>query len=236
MPDDPPQPATPASPALDRDLYCLTCGYNLRGLSGDPVRCPECGNLNPIGDVEIPAEIIRLRIRQMETSPAMCVTAVILGLPLLMLFGLLVIAMAGYYDAGPLMCIGLPTLAMGVLWVYGAARFRESCMNKPGWATALAMYHVWGLSLIVTTVGGPSLAFWLLAQADTRIDRIFPGAGLVVFLICIAGVVALCLAWVPWLYRLATARLAPLQREVAVTIARDEIRKKLARQHKHLFG
>ena len=57
--------ATEPAPALDRDLYCLTCGYNLRGLSGDPVRCPECGNLNPIGDVEIPAEIITKQLRRM---------------------------------------------------------------------------------------------------------------------------------------------------------------------------
>lgn len=32
---------TPAS-VEDIDLYCLQCGYNLRGQSGDPRRCPEC--------------------------------------------------------------------------------------------------------------------------------------------------------------------------------------------------
>lgn len=31
----------------DTDRYCRLCGYNLRGLSGDSVRCPECGKLNP---------------------------------------------------------------------------------------------------------------------------------------------------------------------------------------------
>lgn len=25
------------------DLYCYACGYNLRGLSGKRIRCPECG-------------------------------------------------------------------------------------------------------------------------------------------------------------------------------------------------
>ena len=28
--------------ALDRDIKCSRCGYNLRGLT-DPVTCPECG-------------------------------------------------------------------------------------------------------------------------------------------------------------------------------------------------
>ena len=46
------RPAGPAaqdeaapSPAIDVDIFCPTCGYNLRGLTGN--RCPECG-----GDIE----------------------------------------------------------------------------------------------------------------------------------------------------------------------------------------
>jgi len=35
--------------AIDEDLFCLTCGYNLRALRGDPVRCPECGEDNAVG-------------------------------------------------------------------------------------------------------------------------------------------------------------------------------------------
>src|SRR4051812_29675363 len=27
----------------DAGLFCLGCGYDLRGLSGDTARCPECG-------------------------------------------------------------------------------------------------------------------------------------------------------------------------------------------------
>ena len=49
MPDEPTSPAVSRD---DRDLYCLQCGYNLRGLSGDPRRCPECGHMNPLGDIE----------------------------------------------------------------------------------------------------------------------------------------------------------------------------------------
>lgn len=31
----------PASP-IAHDVFCADCRYNLRGLAGDPVRCPEC--------------------------------------------------------------------------------------------------------------------------------------------------------------------------------------------------
>src|SRR5437870_5646396 len=65
--------------AIDEDLYCLTCGYNLRGLPCvDPARCPECGEMNPLGDVLIPAEWIRTALRAMETSPTMCVACAVL--------------------------------------------------------------------------------------------------------------------------------------------------------------
>jgi hypothetical protein len=58
---------------LDRDLYCLKCGYNLRGLSGDPVRCPECGYDNPIADVEIPADLIAAQLKKMEPGVAVTI-------------------------------------------------------------------------------------------------------------------------------------------------------------------
>ncbi len=39
------QPSSPQRAYWGRP--CEGCGYNLRGLTGDPVRCPECGLLNP---------------------------------------------------------------------------------------------------------------------------------------------------------------------------------------------
>ena len=51
------RPGSP-SPPEDLDLYCLECGYNLRGHSGDPRRCPECFHLNSVGDAELSAEMI----------------------------------------------------------------------------------------------------------------------------------------------------------------------------------
>ena len=41
MTDTPPIPAVASLPTISQDLFCQTCGYNLRGLTGN--RCPECG-------------------------------------------------------------------------------------------------------------------------------------------------------------------------------------------------
>ena len=41
MPDTPLKVTVDPLPAIAQDLFCQTCGYNLRGLTGN--RCPECG-------------------------------------------------------------------------------------------------------------------------------------------------------------------------------------------------
>ena len=48
--------------AIAADVFCLNCGYNLRGLTGDPVRCPECGHSNPLAEAVLPAWAIRRAI------------------------------------------------------------------------------------------------------------------------------------------------------------------------------
>ena len=172
MADTPQQPES--SPALDRDLYCLTCGYNLRGLSGDPLRCPECGKLNPLGDVEIPAEIISAQLRRMETAPALCVLAVVLSVPVHALFwiGLSQVAQFGFRDAGELFCPGIPAVALLLVWLGFAASFRSSCLGKFGWKAALGKYHFYGLllsGLICALIIAGAWVAWYLA------DRYFRG-------------------------------------------------------------
>ena len=44
----------------DADFYCLHCAYPLRGLPGDPIRCPECFCLNPR------SKLLVVRIRRFE--------------------------------------------------------------------------------------------------------------------------------------------------------------------------
>ena len=48
----------PGQVPADLDLFCLGCGYNLRGLCGDPRCCPECGTNNRVSDLTIPSHVI----------------------------------------------------------------------------------------------------------------------------------------------------------------------------------
>jgi len=53
----------------DLDLYCLNCGYNLRGLSGDPMSV-----------MTVPAGAVARELRRMETAPTVCVAATLAAL------------------------------------------------------------------------------------------------------------------------------------------------------------
>lgn len=55
----------------DEDWCCLSCGYLLRGLSGDPIRCPECGHLNQVD------ELRALHSRQFRQGKTTAMVAVI---------------------------------------------------------------------------------------------------------------------------------------------------------------
>ncbi|MCK4341416.1 MAG: hypothetical protein KAY37_06805 [Phycisphaerae bacterium] len=234
MSDAAPEPE--AARALDRDLYCLTCGYNLRGLSGDPLRCPECGHLNPVGDVEIPAEIITQRLRKMETSPALCVGAMLFGVPLQVAFWseLWIELHSRWFALDSLVSLGIPAFGLVFVWVLFAARFRSSCLGKPGWVGALAKYHFYGLLFGGLTLGvmvfGAGNPWWGRGPNTNSLDY------LVGMLLLFIAVILAVHTGVKALHRRLTASMRILQREVAVTIAREETRKRMARQRRGLFG
>ena len=54
---------------------CLKCGYRLRGLDGDPIRCPECGHVNPTSDLEFFHDDPATVAEELQTGPAASSTA-----------------------------------------------------------------------------------------------------------------------------------------------------------------
>src|SRR5580765_9026435 len=40
--------------SLAEHKACLHCGYDLFGLDGDPIQCPECGESNALADLAVP--------------------------------------------------------------------------------------------------------------------------------------------------------------------------------------
>ena len=47
---------------LARDIACPNCEYNLRGILGDPVVCPECGNAYSV------SKLLELRWNKLGTK------------------------------------------------------------------------------------------------------------------------------------------------------------------------
>ncbi len=201
----------------NQDLYCVQCGYNLRGLSGDPRRCPECGHDNPMSELTIPAEAISRALRQMETAPTACVAA---GLVLLLMsFFLLLIAWAGGHPVA--LCPLIASLCAALIWVAGAAGFRKACGGHPSWVSALFKYHLYGLGAALAG-GGAIIATGMFLSRRSRLSP----SDSVLATIDIVLVFALVLfGW--WARRDIKSAVDPIQRELAVKIAREEIERSM---------
>jgi DNA-directed RNA polymerase subunit RPC12/RpoP len=110
---------------------CVKCGYNLRGLRGDPVRCPECGFLNP-----------RTRQRRIKsrTNKKVCQLKPRIRDVLIPAVGVGVgVAVATMFWL-PLGAVG--TVFAAVVWWQNVRRFRRACESRPGWLRGLIAYHL----------------------------------------------------------------------------------------------
>jgi len=211
----------PPDDLTDVDLYCLHCGYNLRGLSGDPRRCPECGKLSPLTPSE---DMIARELHKMETWPAACVgaSALLLGslvFPALACGGFILFAQA---VACCLLALSIP------VWSRGMEQFGSDCMYKPGWKVVLAQYHLYGMILCLFTAVAVGLSFWLLRRLFRTHDEFIGLIGLAALLA--AGAVVLPLA--RRIRRRCTARMNILQREVALTRAKVNLHGRLSRRRR----
>jgi hypothetical protein len=212
------------------DVYCLKCGYNLRGLPGDSRRCPECFAINLVGEFGAPPELVLKQLRRMETAPTLCVTAAAA-----MLF-------LAYVTYGKLPDVFRPNhywdttirnatffFVSVLVWSIAAWRFSNSCKLDPRWFTALMRFHARGLSLVALVAAlviGMShlLGIVIPFRKSPSLDRPY-------FLACLAGgviLVAAILRLFRPLHAWATNEMKDLQRGRAVDIVRQRLHRQAA--------
>lgn len=186
---------------LDRDVFCLQCGYNLRGLSGDPIRCPECGYNNDLGVASIPADLIRTTLHQMETYPTWCVV-MSLGLAFMV-----IPAATGNPAALLLAGIGAASCLYGWKNCYRAATH----IYPDAWflRRLLLAFHLISATCILPFVLPP---FVFRSFLPAR-----PGVILLFLLISLLTCWTVGIVW----YGRVRRQLATTQRETAVRIARS---------------
>jgi hypothetical protein len=138
-PNSPSQPAPGA--AIDTDLYCLHCGYNLRGLFGDPVRCPECFSEASRQELRYPLRLIRRRARRLH----------LIGLASLVLFLVSIVS---------LLCISRIAAAAVPLLVATLVAFRRVSRAAPGWFRHLQAF--WAFAVLE---GFVIVGVWVIAAA-----------------------------------------------------------------------
>lgn len=226
---EPSDPISAYTLDTNTNVYCLECGYNLRGLPGDPRRCPECGHLNPMSLAQLPASAIQEELRRMETNPAVCVGMVLVGGPLTVLALSLVALDYPHVEPESLVCPAIPiSISLGI-WSVCARGFRRSCRGRPMWKSALWRYHCYALGLCALVAGLMLLPItcYNLLDARARADGNWYLVGCVAF--TFAAVVALIFLVGSRVHRRLKETLAPLQREAAVEIALEVLHRRLAR-------
>jgi hypothetical protein len=213
-----PQPE-PQPPPLGCDLYCLTCGNNLRGLSGDPVRCPECGGSNPIGVVDVPTDFTAAQVHRLDDDLNMSMVALLIAVPLQACFWGLLLVLRGHA-----LWLGIPAFVPVAYWVAGCNHVRRTCRARPGWMRALVMYHLWRLLQILA--GIPFVAALAYAVVH-RNDVLRAFWTRIAAAVALSAAAFLLVVLIRWSNARARAPLHRLQRDFAVTAAREEIRRRL---------
>lgn len=155
----------PALP-LSIDMNCLNCGYNLRGLFGNPIRCPECFHHSPRLAPEsllpdnVPHAPARDEVILGDLVSRGSIVAVALAFPLVFGLGLSII------EGGWALWL-IPTVAKaaGVVGPVGFWLFSSRCRGVDGWFAALCRYlviAVVSISINIVLIGLVSIGAGIL--------------------------------------------------------------------------
>ncbi|MCB9849285.1 MAG: hypothetical protein H6817_01120 [Phycisphaerales bacterium] len=209
-----------ADASTDVELYCMQCGYNLRGLAGDPKRCPECGKDNSLEVLLFPAARIARQLRFLEGAPTLTFAGLLLiGFGGLVLFSESPLSRVRNLEAA-IVSASVPALLGLICCVLGTVRFAASCLHRPGWRSTLLRFQAY--AAVIFIIGLVTVFGTILIPALGPFGTIFrPMNGLVT--LTTLGIMWLVCVWsIRKLYRRTRAELEVLQREVAVAMYREE--------------
>lgn len=205
---------------LEFDVACLSCGYNLRGLFGDPVRCPECGRDNPIHVFEVTDAQVYAQLRSLESTATICLVLTVITLAALILA-------IKYENIGCLLPVLVPVL---FVWPALAREFQDSCRNHPRWFVVLMRYQMCGLACLVLPWPliwwAAMLTGWLCHELRIRSEN---GQDVIRFVV-VFGLVCFLSPFVRRVYRYATGEMRELQRPTARDMALRAVRLRSLRQ------
>jgi hypothetical protein len=162
--DDEPVPSAGAAAV---DLYCLHCGYNLRGIDGDERRCSECGQFNRVGDMMVPAAMIRAELSRTETALALgagCAAVILLAF----LVGVAELIESGAIRGARPLIIAAPVAA--ALWMVALTRSQKTCDELADWKPVFVRYQILAtvsltcMALLPFGLRYPKLANWSFAS------------------------------------------------------------------------
>lgn len=174
---DPPSDQDVAAWVLHGNLSCLGCQYNMRGLVGPNVQCPECGHVNDLTKPELwETTELPLGVRERQHWPA---TAAFLSLFVLIatVACVQILIELGPIAVGSLIAF-LVFLGFAIAWLWNCRRFTKSCMNP-----------MWGVKILI----GVHTGTWCLLWAGVFVFAPFNEITTVIFakfLPAIIGVVA----------------------------------------------
>ncbi len=200
---------TDATGVVVRDMYCLACGYNLRGLSGAAIRCPECGESNPIEIAGIPAPFIKEAMKRMESAPTACVAFALL---ICLCIGLGIYA--GLANARGYFCASAILVPLVFGWFAAYQSTQEIYQNKPGWRTVVRDFHIAAV-LCLPIIPSPFGLLAAIAFGDRHAQPLWITAAALSVPLLILGL---------RLYRKTQVRIAVMQRDAAVRIAAERLR------------
>ncbi len=186
--------------------------------------------MNPVGDLQIPAEAISNQLERMESAPAICVILVPIVLFSVAMMGISLAAQHQGLGLFVLLCPSVLLLVGLVGLLVNTVRFRKSCLAKPGWLGVFVRFGAYGISMLLAVLLLVVAGVWSLTKVCTDLrwgvfDWMHWGG-----LMLVAVVTFFFLRGIRGLHRRAEGEMETLQREVAVQIARETIRRQLDRQ------